>query len=144
MLKLKNKCCYNLSKCTKWHIFHSKWSKLSVAQLVTTFIFFSAWDKSHVKWDNPRKPTQKMRTLVSTYVLQLVASLIYFILVARPKLHRALKVWARNVTNFKFHNWIDANIHEGLIWGDHKFFYDVHKTTGKRKLSKKSDICHKK
>ena len=61
------KCCYKLSKCTKWHKFYSKWSKLSiwvkivvilsVAWLVITFIFFSAWDNS----------TQKMRT----YVLKL-------------------------------------------------------------------------
>ena len=55
--------CYKLSKCTKWHLFHSKGWKLSfrvkivfilsVAQLVTTVIFFSAWDKSrvqHRKW----------------------------------------------------------------------------------------------
>ena len=52
----ENKCCYKLSKCTKWHLFYSKWSKLSfwvkivvilsVALLVTTIIFFSAWDKS--------------------------------------------------------------------------------------------------
>ena len=52
---------------------NSKWSKLSfwikivvilsVVQLVTTFIFFSAWDKSRVKWDNSRNSTQKMRTL---------------------------------------------------------------------------------
>ena len=57
-----NKYCYMLIKCTKWHLFHSKWQKLSfwvkiavilsVAQLVTTVIFFSAWDKSRVKWDN--------------------------------------------------------------------------------------------
>ena len=48
------------------------------------------------------------------------------------------------VTNSKFHNWIDTNIHEALIWGGHKSFYDVHKTTGKRKVSKKSDIWHNK
>ena len=62
--------CYKLSKCTKWH---SIWSKLSfwvkivvillVAQLVTTVIFFSAWVKSHVKWDNSRISTQKMSTI---------------------------------------------------------------------------------
>ena len=67
-------CCYKLSKCTKWHLFHSKWSKLSfwvkivdifsAAQLETTFIFFSAWDRSHVKWDNSQNSTQKMRTWV--------------------------------------------------------------------------------
>ena len=34
------------------------------AQLATTFIFFSALDKSRVKWDNSRKPTQKMRTRI--------------------------------------------------------------------------------
>ena len=55
---------YKLSKCTKWHLFYSKWMKLSfwvkivailsVAQLKTTVIFFSAWNKSHVKWDNSR------------------------------------------------------------------------------------------
>ena len=28
---------------------------MSVAQLVTTFIFFSACDKSHVKWDNTQE-----------------------------------------------------------------------------------------
>ena len=38
---------------------------LSVAQLVATVIFFSAWDKSRVKWDNSRNSTQKMRTLDS-------------------------------------------------------------------------------
>ena len=37
---------------------------LSVAQLVTTVIFFSAWDKSRVKWDNSRKSTQKMWTYI--------------------------------------------------------------------------------
>ena len=72
----ENKCCYKLSKCTKWHLFHSKWSELSfwvkivvilsVAQLETAVIFFSAWDKSHVKWDNSRNSTQIMRTLIST------------------------------------------------------------------------------
>ena len=58
---------------TSWHLFHSKWSKLSfwvkivvilsVAQLITTVIFFSAWDTSHVKWGNSRNSIQKMRTL---------------------------------------------------------------------------------
>ena len=28
------------------------------AQLVTTFIFFSAWDRSHVKWDNSQNLTK--------------------------------------------------------------------------------------
>ena len=46
----ETKCCYKLSKCSKWHLFHSNWSKLSfgvkkvvilsVAQLVTTVTFF--------------------------------------------------------------------------------------------------------
>ena len=31
------------------------------AQLLTTFIFFSAWDRSRVKWDNSQNSTQKMR-----------------------------------------------------------------------------------
>ena len=34
------------------------------APLVTTFIFFSALDKSRVQWDNSRNSTQKMRTIV--------------------------------------------------------------------------------
>ena len=38
---------------------------LSVAHLVTTFIFFSAWDKSRVKRDNFQNSTQKMRTFQS-------------------------------------------------------------------------------
>ena len=71
----ENKCCYRLSKCTKWHLFHSKWMKLSfwvkivvifsVAQHETTVISFSAWDMSRVKWDNSWNSTQKMRTSVS-------------------------------------------------------------------------------
>ena len=74
----ENKSCYKLSKCTKWHLFHSKLSKLSswvktvvilsVAQLVTTVIFFSSWDKSRVKWDNVQNSTQKMRTLSSGFL----------------------------------------------------------------------------
>ena len=68
----ENKCCYKLSKCTKWQLFHSKLSKLSfrviivvilsVAQLVTTIIFFSAWDKSRFKWYNSWNSTEKMWT----------------------------------------------------------------------------------
>ena len=34
-------------------------------QLVTTFIFFSARKKSRVKWENPQKSTQNMRTIVT-------------------------------------------------------------------------------
>ena len=34
------------------------------APLVTTFIFFSALDKSRVQWDNSQNSTQKMRTIV--------------------------------------------------------------------------------
>ena len=56
----KNNCCYKLSKCTKCSKL-SFWVKrvviLSVAQLVTTVIFFSAWDKSRVKWDNSQNST---------------------------------------------------------------------------------------
>ena len=72
-LKLKeNIFCYKLSKYPKWQLFHSKWLKLSfwvkilvilsVAQLLKTVIFFSAWDKSRVKRDNSRNTIQKMRT----------------------------------------------------------------------------------
>ena len=49
----------------KWQLcpFWVKYMTLSAfAQLVTTFIFFSAWDKSRVKWDNSQNSTQKMRT----------------------------------------------------------------------------------
>ena len=56
---------YKLRKCTKWSKL-SFWVKmiamLSVAQLVTTVIFFSASDKSRAKWDNSQKSAQKMRT----------------------------------------------------------------------------------
>ena len=31
------------------------------------FIFFSAWDKSHVKWDNSQNSIQKMRIKVGMY-----------------------------------------------------------------------------
>ena len=41
---------------------------LSVAQHVTTVIFFSAGDKSRVKWDNSRNSTQKMRTIQSKVI----------------------------------------------------------------------------
>ena len=37
-------------------------SLCAFAQLVATFIFFSACDKSRFKWDNSRNLTQKMRT----------------------------------------------------------------------------------
>jgi hypothetical protein len=33
-------------------------------KLATTFIFFSAWNKSHVKWNNSQNLIQKMRTLL--------------------------------------------------------------------------------
>ena len=33
----ENKFCYKLSKCTKWHIFHSNWSKLSFCQLLSLY-----------------------------------------------------------------------------------------------------------
>ena len=36
-----------------------------MAQLVTTVIFFSAPDKSRIKWDNSRNLTQKIRSTVS-------------------------------------------------------------------------------
>ena len=38
---------------------------LSVAQLVTTVIYFSAWDKLRVKWYNSKNSTQKMKTELS-------------------------------------------------------------------------------
>ena len=73
----ENKCCYKMSKCTKWHLFHSKWSFwvkmvviFSVTQLVTTVILFSVWDsKSSVKcqMDNSQNSRQKMRTLIMNH-----------------------------------------------------------------------------
>ena len=36
---------------------------MSVAQLVTTVIFFSAWEKSCVKWEKSLNSTQRMRTI---------------------------------------------------------------------------------
>ena len=43
---------------------HFEWKLiLSVTQLVTTVIFFSAWDKSHVKLGKSQNSIQKMRIL---------------------------------------------------------------------------------
>ena len=58
----KNYCCYKLSKWQNDNIDHVVW-KIDViicafAHLLTTFIFFSTWDKSHVEWDNFRNLTQ--------------------------------------------------------------------------------------
>ena len=44
----------------------SEFVVLSVAQLITIVIFFSAWDKSRVKWHNSQNSTQKIRTFVQT------------------------------------------------------------------------------
>ena len=67
----ENKCCYKLSKYTKWHLFYSFWVKivviLSDAELVSSVIFFSAWDKSHVKWDNSWNWTLKKRTFMTAH-----------------------------------------------------------------------------
>ena len=59
----------------KMTVFYSKWqlrpfwvkymSFCAFAQLVTTFIFFSAWDKSHVKRHNSQNSAQKMRSCMS-------------------------------------------------------------------------------
>ena len=51
----------NFKQWVKWMSF------CAFAQLVTTIIFFSIWDKSHVKWDNSRNSTQKRRTLILAY-----------------------------------------------------------------------------
>ena len=57
----ENKYCYKLSKFTEWHLLHLKWSKYHFVHLLTLwrFIFFSAWDKSLIKWDNSENSTQK-------------------------------------------------------------------------------------
>ena len=51
-------------KLTKWQLW-SFWVKYmsycAFAQLLSTFNFFSAWDKSRVKWDNSHNSTQKMK-----------------------------------------------------------------------------------
>ena len=59
---------------TKWKLFSLKMTISAIlilfcvfSQLVTTFIFFWAWDKSRVKWDNSRNSTQKMRTYVCSF-----------------------------------------------------------------------------
>ena len=66
----ENECCYKMSKCTKWHMYIPikmvELVILSVAHLVTTVIFFSAWDKSRVKWEHSQNSTQKMRTFVAS------------------------------------------------------------------------------
>ena len=56
-----------LSNWQNGNYFNSKWQLewnrfRAFAQLVTTVIFFSAWNKSSIKWDNSRNLTQKMRT----------------------------------------------------------------------------------
>ena len=65
-LKLRRKwLLLQADKLTKWQLW-SFWVKYmsycAFTQLVSTFNFFSAWDKSHVKWDNSHNSTQKMRT----------------------------------------------------------------------------------
>ena len=69
----ENNCCYKLSNWQNDNSFHSKWQLwqfCAFAQFVTTVIFFSAWDKSHVKWDNSRNSTQKMKTLMLCHFQQ--------------------------------------------------------------------------
>ena len=73
----ENNCFYKLSNWQNDNHFHSKWQLrpfwvkyiprchfVHLLSLLTTFLFFSAWDKSRVKWDNSRNSTQKMRTTV--------------------------------------------------------------------------------
>ena len=72
-------CCvkfWNLSQAEKKIIVVTSWANAQngiyfsqngrsvkiVPQLVTKVIFFLAWDKSRVKWDNSQNSTQKMRT----------------------------------------------------------------------------------
>ena len=57
------------SKCPKFSFWVEIDVILSVAQLVTTVIFFSAFHKSRVKWDNSRKPTQKQRTIKKNHTM---------------------------------------------------------------------------
>ena len=68
----ENKCLLQAEKTQIWHLFHSKLSKLSfwlkiivilsVSQLVTTVIFFSAWDELRVKWYNSQEINTEKRT----------------------------------------------------------------------------------
>ena len=91
----ENNCCYKLSMSNK-----KKWQLTSVskktwtnhsgdtvlyglsfcafAQLLTKYIFFSAWDESRVKWNNSRNSTQKMRTLVCRCFKNLVSLYLIF------------------------------------------------------------------
>ena len=72
----ENNFYYKLSNWQNDNCFHSKWQLrpfwvkympfYAFAQFVTTFVFFSAWAKSRVKWDNSREPTQKNRTLYAS------------------------------------------------------------------------------
>ena len=65
----ENNCCDKPSKWQNDNYFHSKWqlwpfwvksmSFCVFAHLVTTFVFFSAWDKSCVTWNNFQNSTQK-------------------------------------------------------------------------------------
>ena len=42
----EHKCCYKLSKCTKWHLFHSKWLKLSFCHVLNG----TTSEIQHRKW----------------------------------------------------------------------------------------------
>ena len=74
----ENNFYYKLSNWQNDNCFHSKWQLrpfwvkympfYAIAQFVKTFVFFSAWAKSLVKWDNSREPTQKNRTLYASYL----------------------------------------------------------------------------
>ena len=70
---------------------------LSVAQLVTTFMFIWAWDKPLSKWDNSRKPTQKMRSL-ATYNLCFICGSTIVILPKTVLKHNYRKVANRSTS----------------------------------------------
>ena len=73
----ENNCFYKLSNWQNDNYFHSRWpfwvkqmSFCAFAQLVTTFIIFSAGNKSRVKWDKSQNSTQKIRTLIVNNFLE--------------------------------------------------------------------------
>ena len=64
LFSLKMTTATILSEILRCHFVH-------LAQLITTVILFSAWNKSRVKWDNSQNSRQKMRTYVILRLLQI-------------------------------------------------------------------------
>ena len=86
---------------------------LSVAQLVTTVIFFSTWDKPHFKWDNSQNWAQKMRNyfLFTSPKNMTAVTGLFSRLRASPKISyekdRILTIKWVNGTIWKYHCWLE-------------------------------------